>query len=203
MTLSATSTMSYNAAQLGLPDIAFVGRAGAGKTTASKFLGQLKYERLSFADPLREVAERIWGSESVDRDKLQKLGVAVRRIDEDAWLHLMLERIRKVRDPWAKSDSGLMSVPRPPMVVDDCRFPNEWWALKGEGFTFVRITAARATRIDRLKRNGKWQDESQLEHESETAIDHLDANYVIENNDTIDVLHDDIVDILLKERRKR
>lgn len=42
-----------------------------------------------------------------------------------------------------------------PVVVTDCRYHNEAWALKGDGFVIVRIVADRNERINRLRTNGK------------------------------------------------
>lgn len=144
------------------PNIAFVGKAGAGKTTCAEILAAQGYSRLSFAAPLKEIAVRIWGVDALlDRGKLQYLGNAVRQYDEDAWVNAAVrdlgdEKVGPAYLPW---------------VVDDCRFPNEYWALKKRGFVIVRVWAPRNVRVARLRANGKLQDESQLEHVSETALD--------------------------------
>lgn len=195
--ISATS--SADAKQLGLPNVAFCGRAGAGKSTAAQLLAELGYQIRSFAKPLKDVAATIWGEEArTDRDKLQKLGVAVRVIDPDAWVRLLIRSLRPM-------DYVSMS-PMPqlqPMVVDDLRFENEWWGLKSEGFVIVRISALPSRRVDRLKGNGKWQSEEQLEHVSEVSLDHLKADYSIVNDgDTID-LYDELTEILIRERKRR
>lgn len=152
-----------------LPDIAFIGRAGSGKSTAAQYLfNRHEYATLSFASRLKTVASQIWGDDP-GREKLQRLGVAVREIDRDAWVHPITSIING-REPGA-----------PPAVIDDCRFPNEYEALKGLGFVFVRITAAQSTRVDRLKANGKWENEEQLEHISETALDGYEVDHTINN----------------------
>ncbi len=140
-----------------LPDVAFLGKAGAGKTTAAEFLVEHHgYTRLSFAALLKDISVQIWGEDArTDRDKLQKLGVAVREIDPDAWVGALGRSL----------DRG------GPIVVDDCRFPNEYWMLKVDGFVFIEVCANEALRVDRLQRNGKLQDISQLTHVSETALD--------------------------------
>ena len=62
-----------------LPNVAFIGKAGAGKTTGADFLAaEFGYMRASFAKPLKDVAAQIWGeSARTDRAKLQGLGVCV------------------------------------------------------------------------------------------------------------------------------
>ena len=152
-----------------LPHIAIVGKMGAGKTTGADILVRLLgYNRASFAALLKEVAALIWGhSAERDREKLQKLGVAVRDIQQDAWVNALLRRI----EGW-----------RGPIVIDDGRFPNEYWALKHRGFKFIRVRADDHKREDRLMRNGKLQSRAQLEHVSETALDDIDADLGLFNN---------------------
>ena len=54
-------------------------------------------------------------------------------------------------------------------MVDDCRYPNEAARLAVEGFVIVRVVADRFTRVDRLKANGKLQDEAEKKQVEEAA----------------------------------
>ncbi len=156
------------------PDIAFVGKAGAGKTTAAESLGWSAgpYRRLSFAKALKDMALQIWGDGAHhNRSLLQRFGVAMRDLDQDVWVRIVVRAIELGRE----QDSTTR------FVVDDCRFPNEYHALRELGFVVVRITAPKFERVDRLMANGKLQDESQLDHISETAIDDYVPEYTIEN----------------------
>lgn len=155
-----------------LPHIAVLGKMGSGKTTAADALVRAyNYNRASFAELLKEVARLIWGADAVkDREKLQKLGVAVRDIEENSWVGALERRIENWRGP---------------VVIDDCRFPNEYWALRHRGFTFLRVHADEAKREDRLMRNGKLQSREQFTHISETALDNIDADLDLFNNDSI------------------
>lgn len=171
-----------------LPHIAFIGRAGAGKSTAASLLAQhWGYTRLSFAAPLKRIAKELWGEIGRDRVRLQRLGVAVREIDPHTWIDLMLAEFETV--------SG-------PCVVDDCRFPNEMFALTGRGFVFVRIEADAELRRSRLLANGKWGGEESLRHESETALDDFEADYTIQNNIGQTALVDELARILDQEVRR-
>ena len=112
--------------------IAFLGRAGSGKSTAAKYvIENMGAQRVSFAGPLKELArhllelseDQVYGSqevkETVDprygftpRQFLQRLGNGAREIiSKDVWINAMLTTIQK-------SDSQLF-------VIDDCRYVNE------------------------------------------------------------------------------
>lgn len=159
-----------------LPDIAIIGKAGAGKTTAAYALNELaQYETMSIAAPLKDIAAKIWGDAArTERDKLQPLGVAVRAIDEDAWINLLTrKRMNSLRQEGYQGR----------VAVDDVRFPNEAVALQRIGFVSIRIEAPRNLRVARLRANGKLQDEAQLVHESETALDDYRADHTITNDE--------------------
>lgn len=201
MTSSPTSLTSSTVGrpnQLGLPNIAFVGKAGAGKSTAAALLTEFGYQTISFAAALKDCAAMLWGADArTDRSKLQPLGTEVARlIDEDVWVNLLLKKLRAKFTPTSVNGHTVWA-------CDDCRFENEWYALKAEGFVMVRLTTPIATRMDRLKANGKWQGAEQLDHASETATDHLKADHEIANEGAPDALYDDIVDIIIKERKRR
>lgn len=195
MTSSQTSPTSASAgSRLGLPNLAFIGKAGAGKSTAAQALlqshrGAEGYHLLSFAAPLKKIAQQIWGpAADTDRGKLQALGTAVRDIDEEAWVNL-----------WRRSAKQLGG----PLVTDDLRFPNELWAASAEGFTVVRILAARDQRIARLTALGKLQSEAQLEHPSETALDHMVADYTIDGSGSPVDLAEQVFDIVERIAKRR
>jgi dephospho-CoA kinase len=169
------------------PNIALVGKAGSGKTTAAEFLvNELDYKRLSFAAPLKVMC-----GTATDREVLQTVGVGVRELHADAWVNLFRESLREFQVH--NNDS---------VVVDDCRFPNEYWALKEQGFVFVQITTDRDRRIVRLRSNGKLTDEAQLEHVSETSLDKLSFDYRIRNIGTVEELHDELRWVLDCEARR-
>jgi dephospho-CoA kinase len=177
-----------------LPNLALLGKAGAGKDKAAALLRQLYpgenggpiYQRVAFADALKNVAVLIWGeSARTNREYLQQLGVAVREIDADAWVNAAINSIR------------------PPTVVTDVRFPNEVQALVALGFVTVRIEADRGTRLNRLRDNGKLQDESQLDHISETALDTWATDYTVENTGGEYEFAHRLVQVVDTERRRR
>jgi hypothetical protein len=140
-------------------NIALLGEIGSGKTAVAKKLGT----QLGFADALRlEVAWMLAGAESRDfitrnhqatvilvrhfhalmtsahtkdtyRDLQQTWGSMRRAEDPDYWVKLFLKAYEK-----HKGDAVV--------VVDDCRYPNEYKALKNLGFKFVLLEAGETTR---------------------------------------------------------
>ena len=166
-----------------LPNVAFIGKAGAGKTTCANILiERFGYERLSFAEPLK-----VGCGTRDDRGLLQRVGHGVRELHADFWVNLALDKLRQ----WP---SGFT------WVNDDCRYPNEATALKAEGFIIVRVTAPTTRRIQRLKDNGRLQDESQLNHASETQLDDFPHDYRIVNDGWPDELLEELTAILDHER---
>jgi dephospho-CoA kinase len=155
---------------------------GTGKSTAREYLQQIGYEWVSFAQPLKDIAAELWGEEArTDRGRLQALGMAVRNIDPDAWVNLALRKVDEATQP---------------VVIDDCRFPNEYWPLAERGFKFVKLYSTEPTRVARLMANGKLEDTSQLEHESEFAIDDLIVDAGIDNNAQVEDLQDAVAEIM-------
>lgn len=193
-----------------LPNIAFIGKAGAGKDTAGALLIEhFGYRRLSFADKLREVAVDLWGEEARnDRDKLQGLGVTVRKIEPDTWVNAALAKLTTDVDgtericvaPTVQVDEAGTTTVAPatwhPVVVTDLRFPNEAEALTAAGFVTVRIESDRTRRIRRLEANGKLGLGDWETHESETALDSWPEQYRVTNDADLPSLFAELVRVI-------
>jgi hypothetical protein len=174
---------------LKFPHIAFIGKARSGKDTAAGFLVRhAAYTRVAFADPLKEMALRMdpliptaydrgyrlsvrlsrlvtdvgWEYAKDNypevRRILQTAGQAVRHHDEGFWVSVAMDRVA-VADSWNL-----------PVVVTDCRYPNEAKALQARGFKLVRILRPALVSADT--------------HESETALDDFPTDLTITNGGT-------------------
>ena len=133
--------------------VAFIGQPGSGKSSISEELRKiLKWDRLSFAAQLRnEVAYALnlrdgrsgltaWADhmdQMVDpatKDKyrplLQAYGSFRRAEDPDYWVNKAL----------ADMEEGVR------YVIDDCRYRNEYEALRARGFKFVHLMPGPTTR---------------------------------------------------------
>ena len=156
------------------PDIAIIGKMGAGKSTvADALINRHLYTRVSIAGKLKRVAVDIFGP-GADKDRriLQGLGAYVRSLELDAWIGAAMRE--------AESIGG-------PVVIDDCRHENEYTLLKDAGFVIIRVEAELDTRRERLKANGKYGGEAAFEDASETALDEAPADYTFINDEGVDV----------------
>lgn len=160
--------------------VAFCGAAGHGKDTAARSLIDYHgYTRVNFADALKHHVSTIFdigygdletqeGKRKVHapsglthREILQKVGVSMRDVWPDVWVHNWAEM--------AKEEAAV--------VCTDCRFQNEFDAIKELGGLVVRIINPRLP----LPVEG-------VDHVSET--EHLKFAYdaVLYNDDTINYL---------------
>lgn len=102
------------------------------------------------------------------------------------------------------SDGGYYSVPSykgeyPNWIITDMRFPNEAQAIKDRGGINIRVNRAK---IVKLSENTSYVYNPLFdgpEHESETALDDYEFDYVIENKGTIPELAEKVREILIKE----
>lgn len=133
-------------APVGRTIVAFTGLAGSGKSTAAAHLVHCHgFQRVRFAGPLKAMLaalgltpEQIDGSEKetpcdllggkTPRYAMQTIGTEWGRylIASDLW-------IRAWKAAVAKVPAGV------PVVVDDCRFPNEAEAVRAAGGVIIRI----------------------------------------------------------------
>lgn len=174
------------------------GKAATGKDTAADILmrhypGAL---RTSFAkklktgaadvfglDPARMLADGAYKAEH--RDLLIWFGQMCRARDPDVWVRHVA---REIMGLWA--DTGPR--PSPPVVVTDCRFPNEVSYLQQAGYEVVpvRILAFRGIRAERMGA-AHWETyRRQFEGDiSETAMDDwYSYRALVANNGTLEEL---------------
>lgn len=175
------------------PLIGMIGRRRSGKDSfASTLVDELGYDRVAFADPLREAAlalnplvgpaplpgdltsgyrrlaevvetlgwERAKDTVPEVRVVLQRLGTnAVRALDDTFWVRAAVARI--------EASSA-------PVVVTDCRFPNEAEAVRLAGGYLVRVVRPGATTADDVDL-----------HASETALDDYPEDFYVDNSGTL------------------
>lgn len=165
--------------------IGICGEARCGKDTFAEKLYQKGYVRLSMADPIKDAAkllfgfdnDQLYGSEkdqiderygTMPRKILQQLGTDFcRSFHDDIFVNRLVERAHA----------------HDLVVVPDIRFPNEASAIKDQlNGVLIRIRRPETTILA----------EASKQHISETLFDQIHADFVIENNGSLQVYEDRI-----------
>lgn len=135
------------------------GKAGSGKSTMAEYLcKKYNFVPLKIAEPMYYLAHEFFNMINKDRPLLQKIGNGFRAIDNDVWINHLIKELNKI-------DNNIN------IVIDDCRFLNEFTKLKEKGFKGVYISCDDKIRYERLKsRDGVIHTES-LNDKSETEMD--------------------------------
>lgn len=149
--------------------VGFAGYAGSGKDTAAETLISQGYERVAFADPIKELAYKLgWNGvkDEKGRKLLQDAGNIARQYNPEVWI-----------------DKALMeAVAHDHVVITDVRHLNEISAIRSEGGVVVWIA-----RIGVGPANG---------HISENEIGPGDCDLIISNNGTLEELAEDVAKAL-------
>jgi hypothetical protein len=178
--------------------IGITGQKFSGKDTlGSHFVKNYNYEQIAYADALKDAVkcifdfddEQLYGSkkEEIDefwgttpRQVLQFVGTDLFRnhthelmpnVGKDIWIQVVK---RKIMNKMKKN-------PNVCFVITDARFHNEVDVVKQLGGTVIK-----------LRRNTGCQDN----HESETLIDSLPADYEFENNGSKEELYEKVMKVL-------
>lgn len=156
--------------------IAFIGKAGSGKTTMSRLLiNRFKFKRLSFAAPLKKIAQSIvfWRplNKKTDRAFLQILGDGAReKIDMNVWIRRLEFSLRNLENEGAN------------IVIDDCRYLNEAQFLKDNGFVTIKLFGRAYSDTPK--------------HRSETELEQISADYKIDTGGTLTNSYKQLIQLL-------
>jgi hypothetical protein len=94
----------------------------------------------------------------------------------------------------------------PNWIITDTRFPNEFQAVKDRGGISIKVTrdlnSINGQCITKCNQypNCKPCGDIKPQHESETALDNVEFDYVIDNNGTIENLIEKVSTVLKKEK---
>jgi hypothetical protein len=137
-----------------------------------------KFEDQDFKDqimPLEWVEQWVEGTTKYYkimkvRDFLQKLGTEAVRdgLHKNAWVNALMYDYYGIYD----IDTDVTNMPN--WIITDCRFPNEFEAIRQAGGVVVRISRDGVKPVNA--------------HPSEIALDGFDFDYVIENNGSLEDL---------------
>lgn len=135
--------------------ISLSGVAGSGKDyIASRLIEDHGYTRFALADPMKRIVADVLGItiEEVNTRKerepgvrraLQLLGTEVGRdcLGENVWVNKLLRDVRTFENKKEAEGEAWGVEPDPTnVVITDCRFRNEFGALKAAGFRMVYVT---------------------------------------------------------------
>lgn len=148
-------------------NIGICGKAGTGKTAvADHLVKKYGYKRYSIADEVKRIAVRLFKMKEKNRKLLQDIGFKMREIRPSVWIDFLIDQVR------GKDN----------IVVDDIRYPNEYQALKREGFKVIKVVADREICIKRLTERDGTAAIERLEDESETAMDDVEIENILDGN---------------------
>lgn len=138
--------------------IGLLGKMASGKTTTANLFQQYfpQLQKLSFADPIKQIATQIFDIQDKNRELLQNIGGKMREINPDVWVKYTIRRATQHAD----------------VIIDDVRYLNEINALKEAGFTIIYLEVSPKVQRERILIN-YWDDATQhldrLHHDSEQA----------------------------------
>lgn len=160
--------------------ICISGKARAGKDTSAEIIKKTlvgsghRVLVTHYADLLKYICKTFLNWDGVKdakgRSLLQYAGTEVIRAkDPNYWVNFILSILRNFDSNWDF------------VLIPDTRFPNEINVLKENGFDVVHL------RIERPDSESELSEE-QKSHSSETALDDVVPDFVIENSGTITYL---------------
>jgi hypothetical protein len=188
--------------------VAIVGEFASGKTTlANTLIGSFGYKRVSFAGRLKEMAADVYaGRAPVEKTKdyevwplnwdepgnlsgrevLQRLGQSVKALDRLFWVR------------WLMNDIDAGRYGDGPFVTDDCRFTYEAEALKERGFVIARVMTPVKVRMERYEMTyGRLPTTQEMMHPSETEVQNIEWDILLDGTKPVDVLAADLAEALL------
>ena len=154
--------------------IVLICKMGTGKTTIAD-CWLLKYthdfKKVSFADKVKELAVDLFGMKEKNRSLLIQVAQKMKDIDPNVWVNATLKKIQEFREQ------------NKDIVIDDCRFKNEYNALKKfKDAIFIKLEISPEEQLRRLKK--KYPISYQ---------DHIDCGQDYSENDLNDTEYDHLL----------
>ena len=174
--------------------IIFTGHARAGKDTAADFMEKevlskgYSFYRTALANALKDYADKCgWNGikDETGRTLLQHLGDVMREYHGKDFFS------KEAYDAFLKSDMDIG-------IITDCRFVNEEVYIRnkccqdGVVSRFIKVTG------NHPENSTEVLTPAQLQHHSESEIDEIGYDFLIENNGTMEELRQKVHDVASK-----
>lgn len=187
-----------------LPYLYIIGKAGSGKDFITDLIKELypNYKSVAIADPLYCLVECLKNDDKQGfRFILEDLGLEQYQ-SYMAWKKVPRDIIEEIKNPTITKPRKALQVlgdivrsyheypliikaiakaMGSPTIISDVRLPLEGEYLNKVGFVGVKVFADYDIRIERLQDRDKILDISRLEHKTETEIDKIPFDYLIDN----------------------
>jgi dephospho-CoA kinase len=187
--------------------LAICGELRAGKSLLTGMLvNKYRFQPFAFGDALKRQAHAAFPwipRNPKPRALYQSFGQAVRGLPveaaADVWIdHCMRDIDDFIKRARAQTYADPSTLQQPRVVVSDLRQPNEYAALRAEGFTIIRVTAPLELRLQRAREAGDEFTEADAKHDTETHVSGFDVDYELTNDGAVSDLEAK-VDAIMRE----
>ncbi len=184
--------------------IALTGKVRSGKDTVKDYLIE-KYGMVPFAfgDDLKKGFHEAYPHIPEHPKPVrgyQLYGQLMRYVHKDThWIDNCFKKIDYIADVAKNYNITGSEIDFRP-VITDVRQDNEVDRCKEEGFVLIRVNCPDEIRLERMNATGDNFTLADLQFETETAVDHFEVDYDIENGGTLEELYLQIEDVIQKIR---
>ena len=177
--------------------LCITGELRSGKSTAGDYLERIHSAMpFAFGDDLKKDFHRDYPQISRNpkpRKGYQLYGQFMRYIHgESYWLDRCFSKIDYVRDIAYNYGAEEFN----PMITD-ARQPNEFEACRENGFFIIKIVCPEELRLERAKAAGDTFSPEDMQHETETYISKVKADYTVVNMGEKEQLYADLDKVMM------
>lgn len=162
--------------------IALTGKLRSGKDTVAQAFIEDGFSGYKLSMGITEIIQSYFSKDLESGLKLRKhyttIGQGLRALDDKVWLHRTWKEIQRNETLFDVKD----------VIITDLRQKNEEEFLRHRGFIIVKVEAEDQLRIDRSFESDNDFDITQMYHETELSVDSINADYIIENNGSLEDL---------------